>query len=420
MKKHDWRLDFIKIVAIIFVLYNHLYCYSFIFSYDLSELNILHYVLLIPSLLCKCGSALFFMVSGVVLLGKNETYTKIISHRVSRILIVMAAISIISGICNRSISSLISTFLGGLNWYLYAYLAFLLMLPIFRRIVQNFSDDNDVITNLGIDNVEQIRKDAMIAKSNAQREIAIAEASNAKEANDAKVKAAEDMAVRNNDLAIKQAQLKQEADTRQAQANAAAGIEEENQRKLRDVAATDANIAKAEREAELKQKEIQLKEYELDALVRKQADADKYAAEKKAEADLIRRQKDAEAKAYEMEQEARAMKAKADADKYAAEQKAAGIAAVGEAEASAIEKKAEAQKKFGEASVIEMYLKALPEAVKAAAEPLHNVDGITIYGEGGNTKIVSDVMQSVDKVLNGLGDATGIDLKKTIAQYLNK
>ena len=108
MKKHDWRLDFIKIIAIIFVLYNHLYCYSFIFSYDLSELNILHYVLLIPSLLCKCGSALFFMVSGVVLLGKNETYTKIISHRVSRILIVMAAISIISGICNRSISSLIS------------------------------------------------------------------------------------------------------------------------------------------------------------------------------------------------------------------------------------------------------------------------------------------------------------------------
>ena len=286
--------------------------------------------------------------------------------------------------------------------------------------VQNFSDDNDVITNLGIDNVEQIRKDAMIAKSNAQREIAIAEASNAKEANDAKVKAAEDMAVRNNDLAIKQAQLKQEADTRQAQANAAAGIEEENQRKLRDVAATDANIAKAEREAELKQKEIQLKEYELDALVRKQADADKYAAEKKAEADLIRRQKDAEAKAYEMEQEARAMKAKADADKYAAEQKAAGIAAVGEAEASAIEKKAEAQKKMGEASVIEMYLKALPEAIKAAAEPLNNVDGITIYGEGGNTKIVSDVMQSVDKILNGLGDATGIDLKKTIAQYLYK
>lgn len=286
--------------------------------------------------------------------------------------------------------------------------------------VQNFSDDNDVITNLGIDNVEQIRKKAAIAKSDAQREIAIAEAANAKDANDARVKAAEDMAIRNNDLAIKQSQLKQEADTRQAQADAAASIEAENQRKLRDVAATEANIAKAEREADLKQKQIQLKEYELDALVRKQADADKYAAEQQAAANLIKRQKEAEAKAYEMEQEARAMKARAEAEKYAAEQKAAGIAAVGEAEASAIEKKAEAQKKMGEASVLEMYLKALPEVVKNAAEPLNNVDKITVYGEGGNTKLVSDVMQTADKIMNSLSEATGIDLKEVLGNYLKK
>ena len=286
--------------------------------------------------------------------------------------------------------------------------------------VQNFSDDNDVITNLGIDNVAQISKNAAIAKSNAEREIEVAKAENAKQSNEAKVKAAEEMAVRNNDLAIKKAQLKQEADTRQAQADAAAGIEAENQRKLRDVAATDANIAKAEREADLKQKQIQLKEYELDALVRKQADADKYAAEQQAAANLIKRQKEAEAKAYEMEQEARAMKARAEAEKYAAEQKAAGIAAVGEAEASAIEKKAEAQKKMGEASVLEMYLKALPEVVKNAAEPLNNVDKITVYGEGGNTKLVSDVMQTADKIMNGLSEATGIDLKEVLGNYLKK
>ena len=286
--------------------------------------------------------------------------------------------------------------------------------------VQNFSDDNDVITNLGIDNVEQIRKDAMIAKSNAQREIAIAEAQNAKESNEARVKAAEEMAARNNDLAIRQAQLKQEADTKQAQADAAAGIEAENQRKLRDVAATEANIAKAEREADLKQKQIQLKEYELDALVRKQADADKYAAEQQAAADLIRRQKEAEAKAYETEQAAKAMRAKAEAEKFAAEQKAAGIAAVGEAEALAIEKKAEAQKKFGEASVLEMYFKALPEVVKNAAEPLNNVDKITVYGEGGNTKLVSDVMQTADKIMNGLSEATGINMKEILESYLKK
>ena len=71
--------------------------------------------------------------------------------------------------------------------------------------VQNFSDDNDVITNLGIDNVAQISKNAAIAKSNAEREIEVAKAENAKQSNEAKVKAAEEMAVRNNDLAIKKA-----------------------------------------------------------------------------------------------------------------------------------------------------------------------------------------------------------------------
>ena len=285
--------------------------------------------------------------------------------------------------------------------------------------VQNFSDDNEVITNLGIDNVAQISKNAAIAKSNAEREVEIAKAENAKNANDAKVKAAEEIAKRNNDLAIKQAQLKQEADTKKAQAEAAAGIEAENQRKLKDVAATNANIAKAEREAELKQKQIELKEYELTALVRKQADADKYAAEKKAEAELIARQRDAEAKAYEMEQEAKAKRAQADADRYAAEQQAAGIAAVGEAEALAIEKKAEAQKKMSDASIIEMALNTLPQITANAAAPLTNVDKIIQYGDGNNTKLVKDVMGMTNQVMAGLAE-NGIDIQSLLARALNK
>lgn len=284
--------------------------------------------------------------------------------------------------------------------------------------VQNFSDDNDVIENLGIDNVEQIRKDAAIAKSNAQREIAIAEAENQKNANDARVAAAEEIAARNNDLAIKQARLKKESDTEAAQAEAAKAIEAEKQRQLRDVAATEADIARAEKEADLKQKEIALKEYELDALVRKQADADKYAAEKRAEAELIKRQRDAEAKAYEAAQLAEAQKKKADADRYAAEQQAAGIAAVGAAEAEAIAKKAEAQKKMGEASVLEMYFSALPKIVASAAGPLENVDKITMYGEGNSAKLVSDVMTSANQVMEAVNEATGLDMNTMIASFL--
>lgn len=294
--------------------------------------------------------------------------------------------------------------------------------------VQNFSDENGVINDLGIDNIEQIRKAAAIAKSDAQREIAIAEAENAKQANDAKVKAAEEIAARNNDLAIKQAQLQKEADTQKAIAAAAMEIEAENQRKARGVAATNADIAKAERESELKKQQIELKERELDALVRKQADADKYAAEKKAEADLVARQKKAEADRYEQEQKAEAekfaalqraeaAKAEADAIKYKAMAEAEGIAAVGAAEAEAIDKKAEAQKKMGEASILEMYFDMLPKAVANAAAPLTNVDNITMYGDSNASKMVGDVMMTTNQIIEGLSK-NGIDLKAMLNGFV--
>ena len=306
--------------------------------------------------------------------------------------------------------------------------------------VQNFIDDNDVITNLGIDNVEQIRKGAAIAKSNAQREIAIAEAANAKQANDAKVQAQEEIAKRNNDLAIKQAQLQKEADQQRAQAEAAKGIEAENQRKLKEVAETDANIARAEREAELKQKEIELKEYELDALVRKQADADKYQAEKVAEAQLVARQRKAEAERYEQEQAALARMKAAEAAKYAREQEAEGVRAAGEAEAAAIrakalaeaegirakalaeaegiDKKAEAMKKYGEAAIIEMLVDALPQIAKNVAEPLGKVDRITMYGDGNAARLIEDIVAGTSQITEGMTQGLGIDLRALLAGAL--
>ena len=284
--------------------------------------------------------------------------------------------------------------------------------------VQNFVDANGVIENLGVDNVVRIQKKAAISRAESERDITMAKSIAAKEANDAKVKAAEQIAESNAQLERKQAELKKEVDTQKARANAAMEIEAENQRQLKDVAATNADIAKAEREAELRQREIELKEYELDALVRKQADADKYAAEKKAEADLIRRQRDAEAKAYEIEQQAKAQKAKADADKYSAEMQAAGILAVGEAEAEAIRKKAEAQKQMGEASVLEMYFNMLPKAIASAAAPLENVDKITLYGEGNSAKLARDVMVTADQVMSAVNETTGLDMSTIISSFM--
>jgi len=97
------------------------------------------------------------------------------------------------------------------------------------------------------------------------------------------------------------------------------------------------------------------------------------------------------------------------------EQEAEGIRAKGLAEAEAIEKKAEAQKKMGEASVLEMYLEALPEVVKNAAAPLERTDKIVMYGDGNSTKLVRDVMNSANQVVDGMRESTGIDLASLLA-----
>ena len=283
--------------------------------------------------------------------------------------------------------------------------------------VQNFQDDNGVIENLGIDNVEQIRKKAAIAKSDAQREIAIAEAENTKKANDAAAEAKTAMAEKNAEVAIRQSELKKETDTQKAIADAAYDIQKFEQEKAVKVSQTNAEIAQREREVELKAREIELAERELDAKTKKVADAQAYEIAKKAEADLIKRQKEAEAEAYEIEQQAKAQKAKAEADKYTALQEAEGIRAKGLAEAEAIEKKAEAMAKMEDAAVIEMVLNILPEMTAAAAAPLANIDNLTVYGSDGGSKMVGDVMQTTNQVFEGL-KANGIDVSSLLTGFL--
>jgi len=281
--------------------------------------------------------------------------------------------------------------------------------------IQNFKDAAGTIENMGIDNVEQIRKNAQIAKANAQRDIAIATSQAQQEANAIKVQSEKMIAEQDAALAIQQAEMKVKADTKKAEADAAYSIQQETQRKTIEVTRVSADIARKEKEAELAEREIAIKERQLDAEVRKQADAMKYKAEKEAEAELVRRQRDADAKAYEAVKEAEARKAEAEALRFSMEQEAEGIRAKGLAEAEAIEKKAEAQKKMGEASVLEMYLEALPEVVKNAAAPLAQTDKIVMYGDGNSTRLVKDVMSSTSQIMDGVKESTGLDLSALLA-----
>ena len=294
--------------------------------------------------------------------------------------------------------------------------------------VQNFADSNGVIDDLGIDNISQIKKKAAIAKAEAEKEIAVAKAEADRQANDARINAEREIAKKNNELSLQKSELKKLEDTKKAEADAAYSIQEQEQRKTIEVATAEASIAKQEKEVTLKEREAQVREKALDAEVRKRAEADRFARQQQSDAELYERQRKAEAEKFEQEREADAMKAKAEAQKFAKEQEAAGIRMVGEAEAEAIrakgiaeaeamEKKAEAYQKYNNAAMAEMLIGVLPEIAAKIAEPLTQIDKITIIG-GDQSNGVSSVADNVPAVMARLfetmRDTVGIDLAEIV------
>ena len=317
--------------------------------------------------------------------------------------------------------------------------------------VQNFVDDNGIINDMGIDNTMQIKKKAAISKAEAERDIKIAQAEANRKANDAKVDSETAIAERENELAIKQAELKRAADIKQAEADAAYTIQQEEQRKTIEITTANANIAKQEKEVEIKAKEAEIKERALEAEVKKTAEAQRYAAQQKADAELYTVQRSAEAKKYEdiqnaeaeleikkneaaailvtAQNEAEAAKAKAEASRYAAEQEAEGIRAKGVAEADAVrakslaeaeglDKKAEAMRKMEEAAVLQMYFEQMPAIAEAIAKPLENVDKITMYGDGNTAKLIKDITEATTQASSGLLDGLGVDLKSLVGSFV--
>ncbi len=309
--------------------------------------------------------------------------------------------------------------------------------------VQNFSDNDKAIENLGIDNIAQISKDAAIARAQAERDVAIAKANAAKEANDAEVAAQTEIAKKQNDLAIKKAELKKEADTQFAIAESARAIQTEEQRKVIETKTGDANVIRQMKEIEIQERGVEITEKKLDAEVRKTAEANRYAiqqdadaqlyaTQKNAEADLFKRSRDAEAKKIEAEREAEARKAIAEAERIKGENEAKVIAAKGNAEAESIRaralaeaegilKKAEAMKEYQDAAkldlqleAIKLYFEKLPEVAKAIASGYASIDKLIVWGDDGG-RIAGGMANGVSRVTEMAKETLGID----IGQFLN-
>lgn len=314
--------------------------------------------------------------------------------------------------------------------------------------IQKIEEENNLITALGQDNMSQIQKDASVAKAQADRDVAIARAQAQKDANDAQVIAETEIAQKQTELAIKKAELKKESDIKKAEADAAYKIQEEEQRKTVEITTANANLARQEKELELKEREVSIKEKALEAEVKKTAEANKYAAQQKADAEQYERQKRAEAELFEIQRQAEAEKAKSEAERFAKEQaaeavkaaglaEAAAVAAKGKAEAEAIQakaeaeaagilKKAEAMKQYGDAArqqmeldTLKVYFEQLPKIAEAVAKGYMNVDSIKMFG-GDSSKLAGDIMTTVTQVTDGIKESTGLDINEMLAKGFAK
>ncbi|ANC31736.1 flotillin family protein [Isoptericola dokdonensis] len=289
--------------------------------------------------------------------------------------------------------------------------------------ILNISDistpGSDYLANLGRAESARARQVAEVSEAEARRasEFAV-------------IEAAEQIAERQKALDLRKSSIKAETDRAQAEAEAAGQLARAEQDRL---------VAQQEREA-LSEK-ARVEQERLDIEVRKPAEAKAYAEVQDAnarrdsqnaatEADAFKRTTIAEANKraalQDAEAAAEAVRRAGEAERDRQVALAAGIRAEGEARAAATEAegraeaiatdaKAEALKKYGEAALVQELIERLPEIVRAAAEPMAAIQGMTVISTDGAsalTKNVSNVLGEGQAVIKEL---TGVDINQLIS-----
>src|SRR5690606_22941185 len=234
----------------------------------------------------------------------------------------------------------------------------------------------------------------------------------------------ERIAEANRNLALKQAAIQAEIDAAQAQSAAAGPLAEAERQQV--ILAEQQKVA--ERNAELKERQ-------LDTEVRKPADAERYRVEQEAQARKNAAIADAEAARAatiaaaqaaaeqsrltgEGERSRRAALAEAVEREGAAE--AAAILAKGNAEAAAMQSRADAFGAYGEAAVLDLLLKVLPQLVGAAASPVGAIDKLTVIATDGASSLTKSVASTVATGLQLGTDLTGVDLTQLLSRLAQR
>ena len=250
--------------------------------------------------------------------------------------------------------------------------------------IQSFSDESNYIELLGQQSVATVSRDARMAKASTDQEAAVREA----QAQQIKINAA-------RDVSLREAETRTQVQAAQARADQAGPL-----------AQAEATQEVVRKQTELAQLEADRKEKELLSSTVKPAAALAQAVIAKAEGD----------------KRARIASAEADAETTRLEGGAEAqiVLTKGEAEAKALAMRADAYKQFNEAAIIQTVLSALPDIVRAAAEPMSHIDSLTVMSADGASEIVRNATRAVIESTTAIKGLTGLDVPNLVGGALGR
>ncbi|MGX6445377.1 flotillin family protein [Neobacillus sp. K501] len=307
-------------------------------------------------------------------------------------------------------------------------------LVIVSFTIKDVRDKNGYLDSLGKPRIAQVKRDADIATAEADKETRIKKAEAAKEAKRSELERATEIAEAEKVNQLKIAEFRREQDIAKARADMAYDLESARSKQEVTEQEMQIKIIERQKQIELEEKEILRRERQYDSEVKKKADADRYSVEQAAAADKAKQIAEAEANKYRIEAmaKAEAERVRLDGLSKAEAQKAQGTAEAeiirlkGLAEAEAKEKIAEAFEQFGQAAILDMIIKMLPEYAKQVASPLGNIDKITVVDTGGSgenggaNKITGYATNLMASLQESLKASSGIDVKELIENYSGK
>jgi flotillin len=294
-------------------------------------------------------------------------------------------------------------------------------LQIVSFTIKEVQDDQGYLDALGKPKIAEVKKEAIVGQSIADREATIQSSKNIQAGQEARFLAETAVAESKRNYEMKQADYQASINQRKAESDLAYDLQKFKSQqavKLEEMKVLDIE----------KERMIDIRQKELQATIQRPAEAERFRIQQIAEAAKFQTIAEAEARALSAQNigrgEAEAVKAKGLAEAEAVRAKglaeAEVILAKGQAEAEAMRKKAEAWRTYNEAAIAQMFIEKLPELARAVAEPLGRTEKITIISNGsdgvGASKLTKDVVDIIAQLPPVLEGVSGVNLKDLISK----